>query len=306
MEEYLNMSHSYVNLPKLKKGDTIGIISPSHVATRERYEGAIRQLEALGFRVKTAKNLYKDTYGYIAGDRERADDLNELVSDPEVKLIFFGGGYGSVDLLPLIDYENIRKHPKCFLSYSDGTSILNAIYTRTGIVTYYGQTPGDYCAPAPYTLDQFKRVFLEESTGAFLPNSDWYTVTSGSSEGILIGGYLHNVALGLGNPFFSYDPSQKYLLFLEDHERFSSIPEINSLLSFIEQSNFMSCVCGLIFGHYSESISLPLLERLKRLGKKHGIPVVYTDDFGHGQNHAILPVGCKAKLDADLKTLFFY
>lgn len=300
------MNNIYAELPKLRCGDTVGIISPSHVATPERYNAAIAQINSMGFSVKLSKNLYKATYGYIASEQERADDLNEMVSDPEVKMIFFGGGYGSVDLLPLIDYENIRKNPKCFLSYSDGTSILNAIHTRTEIVTYYGQTPGDYCDPAPYTLDQFKRVFLEESTGEFLPNSDWHTVTAGSCEGILIGGYLHNVALGLGNPFFSYDPAKKYLLFLEDHERFSSIPEINSLLSFIQQSNFMQCVSGLIFGHYSENLSSPLLDRLKRLGEKHNIPVVYTDDFGHGQNHAILPVGCKAKLDADFKMLVFY
>ena len=299
------MYNVYSELPKMQYGDTIGIISPSHVATQERYEAIIQQIKSLGFQVKLSKNLYRNTYGYIASETERAHDLNSMVNDPAVKMIFFGGGYGSVDLLPLIDYDNIRQNPKIFLSYSDGTSILNAIHTRTGIATYYGQTPGDYTDPVPYTIAQFKRIFLENSTGEFVPNSDWHTVTEGRGEGILIGGYLHNVALGLGNPYFSYNQAEKYLLFLEDHERFSSVAEINSLLSFIEQSNFIQCVNGLVFGNYSESLSLSLLERLKRLGEKHEIPVIYTDDFGHGKNHAILPVGCRAKLDASQKTLFF-
>ncbi len=299
------MHKSYTLLPKLSHGDTIGIISPSHVATRERYEPIIRQIETFGFQVKVSKNLYNDTYGYIASEQERADDLNRMVSDPKVKMIFFGGGYGSVDLLPLIDYDNIRKNPKLFLSYSDGTSILNAIYTRTGLVTYYGQTPGDYAAPVPYTVEQFKRIFLENSTGEFIPNSTLHTVWQGTCEGILIGGYLHNVALGLGGPYFSYDKTETYLLFLEDHERFSSVAEVSSLLSFIEQSDFMQCVSGLIFGNYADTLSLPLLERLERFCRKHNIPAVYTDDFGHGINHAILPVGCRAELDATSKTLFF-
>ena len=300
------MHKFYTALPKLSYGDTIGIISPSHVAAKERYEPIIQQIETLGFQAKISNNLYSNTYGYIASEYERADDLNSMVSDPDVRMIFFGGGYGSVDLLPLIDYENIRKNPKLFLSYSDGTSILNAIHTRTGLVTYYGQTPGDYAAPVPYTIEQFKRNFLEKSTGEFIPNSTWHTVQQGTCEGILIGGYLHNIVLGLGGPYFSYDKTKTYLLFLEDHERFSSVAEVSSLLSFLEQSDFIKCVGGLIFGNYADMLSYPLLERLERFCKKHSIPAVYTDDFGHGRNHAVLPIGCYSKLNATNKTLFFY
>ena len=91
---------------KLSIGDTIGIISPSHIASMSRYAEIISRIEAKGFRVKTGTNLYKDTYGYAASEVERADDLNQMILDDEVKLIFFGGGYGSIDLLPYINYEN--------------------------------------------------------------------------------------------------------------------------------------------------------------------------------------------------------
>ena len=79
--------------------------------------------------MKTGSRLYRHTYGYAASETERADDLNEMVSDKDVKLVLFGGGYGSIELLPYIDYEAIRRNPKLFSSHSDGTSILNAIYT---------------------------------------------------------------------------------------------------------------------------------------------------------------------------------
>ena len=111
---------------------------PSHVASMECYARYISVLERLGYSVKLGSNFTKDTYGYAASAQERADDLNELVAADEVQMILFSGGESAVEVLPYIDYENIRKHPKLFSSYSDGTSILNAIYAQTGLITYYG------------------------------------------------------------------------------------------------------------------------------------------------------------------------
>ncbi len=105
----------YMNL--LKHGDTIGIISPSWVANQNDYEKYAKGIERLGFQVKFGKNIYKDTYKYTASVAERVDDLNEMIYDENVRMVFFGGGYGSVDLLPYIDYNRIKETPKLFLSY---------------------------------------------------------------------------------------------------------------------------------------------------------------------------------------------
>ena len=86
----------------LNPGDTIGIISPSHTVTPDDYAKIISGIEAKGFRVKMGSRLYRHTYGYAASETERADDLNEMVSDKDVKLVLFGGGYGSIELLPYI------------------------------------------------------------------------------------------------------------------------------------------------------------------------------------------------------------
>lgn len=288
---------------KLKYGDTIGLISPSHVAEKESYANIITHLEQLGFKVKTGANLYKNTWGSVASATERADDLNSMVADTDVKLIFFGGGNGALDILPLIDYESIKKNPKLFLSYSDGTYILNAIYTKTGLVTYYGQTPGIFCPPDDYTRLHFERHLVHRDAAEHIPNSQWYTINSGSCEGTLIGGYLPYISTESDSAYFLYDKKEKYILFLEDHEKFNDISAISSYLVQLEHSDFMKNVVGAIFGHYSETPSEPLLDCIEKFGKRASIPVAYCDDFGHGTNHAILPVGVKAEFDADRKQL---
>jgi muramoyltetrapeptide carboxypeptidase len=285
----------------------IGLFSPCHVAEAERYAPMIAAMERLGFRVKLGANFYKDSYGYTASAEERAADLNALVADDEVGMVLFGGGEGGVEILPLIDYENIRRHPKIFCSYSDGTPILNAIHAKTGVVTYYGTSPGVFADLRYYDYMQFCSHFVEGYGAAqFVSDSPWRTIRGGSCTGTLIGGYTSQFALMQSNPYFGYDPNRKYLLFLEDHEHFSDVGAVAACLAYIGQSLFMQSVVGLIFGHYSANVPDDLLRCLGRFGKQHQIPVVYTDDFGHGTRHAILPIGVDATLDAASQTLHFH
>lgn len=292
---------------RIANGGTIGIFCPSHVADMERYDLQISSMIRYGFKVKLGDNFTKDTYGYAASSEERADDLNRLVSDEDVGIILFNGGESAVEVLPFIDYENIKKHPKIFSSYSDGTSILNAIYTKTGLTTYYGFAAGQFGDLRYYDYMQFCSHFVEgyASPTEFVKNSSWNTLNSGLCEGTLIGGYTALFALMLGNTYFRYNEEEKYLLFLEDHEMFSNVGAVVTYLTFIGQSQFMKNVTGLVFGHYSEEVPDILIKFLERFGKRYNIPVVYTDDFGHGVNHAIIPIGQKAKLNADSKELFF-
>ena len=291
---------------KLSRNGTIGMFCPSHVAETERYSQIISAAERLGFAVKLGENFYKDSYGYAASAEERAADLNNLVSDDDVQMILFGGGESAVEVLPLIDYENIKYHPKIFSSYSDGTSILNAVYSKTGLITYYGFGAGEFKDLRYYDYMQFCSHFVEGyNAKEFMSDSKWRTLRGGNCEGILIGGYTSLFGLMLANQYFKYDKAKKYLLFLEDHEIFSNTGAVSTYLAFIGQSEFINNVTGLIFGHYSVNVPCDLLRSLERFGTKHNIPVVYTDDFGHGTRHAILPIGINAKLDADNQRMIF-
>jgi muramoyltetrapeptide carboxypeptidase len=290
---------------RLNHGDTIGLISPSHIADADKYGRIINVLERRGFKVKTGKNLFKNTYGYSAAEYERADDLNDMFSDDDVKMVFFGGGEGGNELLPYIDYDNIARHPKIVCSYSDGTTILNAIYAKTGLITYYGQAPGIFDDLRYYDYMQFCSHFVKGYTEEFVSNSKWQSIIDGVCEGKLIGGYTRNFALLLGSSYFSYNKNEKYILFLEDHEKFCEMNEVSSYISHIEQSSFINNVVGMLFGHYSTSRCQELFQRLERFGKRYDIPAAYCDDFGHGVNHAILPIGRTARLDTANKVLVF-
>lgn len=289
----------------LKYGDTIGIICPSYVADKNDYEKYKRGIEKLGFKVKFGKNIYRDTDRYTASVKERVNDLNDMVYDETVKLIFFDGGCGSVDLIPYIDYRQIRENPKLFLSYSDGTSILNAVYAQTGITTYYGQTPILFDNVSEYDRKQFVSHLIDGNVTDYNSNSDWHMITEGCCRGSLVGGYLLNFALALGNRFFPYQMDKNYILFIEELDQFRDIEHVSMFLTCIGQSRLMEQVTGLLFGHYSDDVSLLLFEVLERFGKKYSIPVAYCDDFGHGSNHAIFPIGRKAVLDTTNKTLLF-
>ena len=228
-----------------------------------------------------------------------------MIYDETVKMVFFGGGSGSVDLIPYIDYKKIKETPKFFLSYSDGTSILNAIYAQTGITTYYGQTPGLFDNISEYDKKQFISHFIEGNITDFVCNSDWYTITEGRCEGSLLGGYLLNFVLTLGSQFFPYRTDKNYILFIEELDKFQSVQDVSMFLTCIGQSRLIEQVTGMLFGHYSEEISLPLFKILERFGEKYKIPVAYCNDFGHGYNHAIFPIGRKAVLDTKNKILLF-
>lgn len=293
--------------PRLRPGDTIGIASPSHLPSQDSLQRTAFVLNKLGFRVKFAKNLFADSWGFLASDTERAADINELAADPEVKMVFFGGGEGAPALLPLLDYDTIRENPKIYSSYSDGTTVLSAITAMTGLVTYYGQTPGAFNDLRYYNYTQFTENFVTGEHRFFDSDSGWLTLREGEGEGVLIGGYSRNFAMMFASPHFTIDPNEDYILFIEDHEKFSAPDAVSAYLAAVWEQSFMRRVKGLIFGCYNNIGTPPeeLCALLRTVGERFGIPVSYTGDIGHGTRHGILPMGCRVRLDATSGKLEF-
>lgn len=290
----------------LHPSDTIGLICPCDKASQAKYAAYIDGLRKLGFLVKEGNNLYKTTYGYTASEQERADDFNDMVLDPQVSMILFGGGSVGNELLPYIDFNSIKKHPKLICSYSNGTTMLNTIYTQTGLPVYYGQFPGVFADLSNYDYQQFRSNFIDGPASQFEKNSQWICVNSGTCEGTLIGGYSTLVAMLLGSPYFTYDKEKDYILFLENHEKFVLPAEVGAHLAHIEQHDFIHYVKGLLFGCFSNRSCPELMDCLQRFGQRNHIPVAACNDFGHGKNHGLLPIGCPATLDTEEKTLVFH
>ena len=129
---------------RLKKGDKIGVIAPSSPITESSLEdinNSITLMEASGFEIVFGKNAFKNTLGYGATAKEKAEDINNMFANPEIKAIFCAkGGANSNATFEYIDYEMIKHNPKILCGFSDSTSITNIITEKTGLVTFSGAT----------------------------------------------------------------------------------------------------------------------------------------------------------------------
>lgn len=126
----------------LRQAETIGIFSSSYPLTAiapKAAENAVHYLEQCGYSVKKGK-LFGKMDCYRSGSiRERAEEFNELLYDPEVTCLMAAvGGMVSNSLLPYIDYDFLKAHPKKIIGLSDITAILLSVYQKSGLTTFYG------------------------------------------------------------------------------------------------------------------------------------------------------------------------
>lgn len=286
---------------KLQYGDTIGIIAPSIAMKAEYIESSVQNLRSLGFQVKLSKHIFSDSYGFAGSISERAEDFNAMISDNTVKMLLFGGGEVCNEILPYIDYNNVRQNPKIICSYSDSTTILNAIHYMSGLVTFYGASVRTFEDLSAYNRQAIEKQLMSTKQ-SYLKSSPWEIIYPGKCEGALVGGYLVNYAALYGLEYYRKSPYESCILFIEDHEKFSSPAVVSKWFANLEHRKAFENVKGLIWGHYSVNCSHPIDDILYRIGEKYCIPVVRCEDFGHGANNSILPIGINARLDTNTDT----
>jgi muramoyltetrapeptide carboxypeptidase len=287
------------------------MIAPASPPADEKFDKAFANLTALGFKVKPGASL-RAKNGHLAGtDAQRLADLHQAFSDPEVEAVWcIRGGYGCSRLLPDVDYDLIRKHPKPFIGYSDITALHLAIHGKTGLVTFHGPVvASDF---PDNTLRHFKSVLMEPAprydimapgAGEVLPGDEYkpWVVHPGKASGALIGGNLALLAALAGTPFM---PSFRHkLVFIED---IGEQPyRIDRMLTQLLQATDLRQAAGIALGVFTDcapkgdSGSMTLAETLRdRLGSL-GIPVMYGIPFGHVSHQATLPYGILAELDTE-------
>ncbi len=299
----------------LSKGDCVALVSPSS-AINEEFDLQLAQevMQALGFTVKTGKH-YATRRGHLAGtDAGRAGDLNAMFSDPEVKAVICArGGSGAARLLPLLDYEAIRRNPKVLLGYSDITALHSAIQARTGLVTFHG--PNGSGSWNRFNVDQFERVFFNRELMQYRNVADpgdelvqrrnrTVTITAGKARGELVGGNLTVLVALAGTPYLP-DFTGK-ILFLED---VSEAPyRIDRMLTTLKLMGVLDGIAGLIFGECTDCEpgdgygSLTLAQILDDHLQPLKIPVYRGAMIGHIRQQFIVPVGGKIEMDADAGT----
>ena len=298
---------------RLARGQTIGLIAPSsNVVENEEIYYARDVLKSFGFDVKPGKHLF-ERRGYLAGlDKMRADDVNAMFADENVDgIVCLRGGYGSPRILPYLDYSAIQANPKVIMGYSDVTALLNAIYTKTGLITFHGPIAGQRFSD--YTLSSFKKVLFEAQSNTILAEAPpfeekegWVekdnrltVIVPGKAEGQLIGGNL-SLMTSLAGTDYEPDYSGK-ILFLED---VSEAPyRIDRMLTHLKLAGRLQKVAGIVFGKctecYSHRNSLSLEQVLYDHLEPLGVPVVRGAMIGHIDDMATIPVGAKAEINTE-------
>ncbi|MGY8785726.1 MAG: S66 peptidase family protein [Pseudomonadales bacterium] len=302
---------------RLRPGMSVGLVTPaSNVPEDQELHAAMDLVRSLGFSAEPAANLFSRTQ-YLAGtDQQRADDLNAMFADTDIDAIFcVRGGYGSGRLLRYLDYDMIAANPKVIMGYSDITSILNAIYLRTGLVTFHGPIAGGNFSN--YTYEQYKKVLIEPAQIARIGEPpefetrpgvvDWKnrltTIVSGVAEGHLVGGNLSLMVTLLGTPF---EPQfEGAILFLEDVDE--PPYSVDRMLTHLWMAGKLEQVAGIVLGKFTDdgydsntfSMEEVLRDRLEPLG----IPTLRGAMIGHIEDKTVVPLGVQARLDADAGAL---
>ncbi len=298
----------------LKQGDTIGLIAPASPFTAAALTRAMDQIAARGFKIKFGKNL-NNQFGYLAGsDEERIDDIHSMFEDPEVDAIWcIRGGYGTSRLLPHLNYELIKNHPKMLLGYSDITALTQAIYLKTGLIGFHG--PVGSTTMTPYTDQYFRLVTMEgfepvtielnENHSGSGTNTVYRVIHPGKATGELVGGNLCLLA-ALAGTGFAMDFTDK-LVFLED---VGEKPyRIDRMLTQLFQSCNLAKAKGIILGEFADcepkegEFSLSLKDTLDFNLDSLEIPVCYGFSFGHISDLCTIPVGLMATFDTEKKRI---
>jgi muramoyltetrapeptide carboxypeptidase len=297
-----------VRAKPLAEGDAVALLAPAGpLSSPDEMARAQEIVRSLGLVPHVMPGASRKV-GYLAGtDEERAADFNAAVRDPQIRGIFaLRGGYGTMRILDRVDYDAVARDPKVILGYSDLTALLNAITQRTGLITFHGPV----AALSQFTPNEIRwlraAVMNAEPLGT-LHVADARTLSGGSASGRLVGGNLSLITSLIGTPL-EIDASGAILV-LEDVDE--PPYRIDRMLTQLRLSGAFTRAAGVIAGGWTNCdvaddhvyaglrLSDVLADRLSDLG----IPVLLDLPIGHIHEQWTLPLGARARLDADARTL---
>lgn len=306
---------------RLKVGDTVGLVNPATFSEPKEIDDLRKTISQFGLNVKLGKHLF-DRYGYLAGrDAERASDVNSMFADVSVNAILaVQGGWGCNRILPLLDYNLIRENPKILMGYSDITSLLLAVYSQSGIVTFHG--PLGASIWNDFSVGWVRKILFEGEAVTLRnpiegemgldrkkmqPPLLVETITAGKARGRLVGGNLSVLAAMVGS---SYLPSwDGVILFVEDIGE--EVYRVDRLLTQLKLAGILDKIAGFIFGQCTDcdpenpleslSLSQVFLDVIKPLG----VPAWYGAAIGHIADKWTVPVGVEVEIDASVGTVRF-
>ncbi|MEX1298723.1 MAG: LD-carboxypeptidase [Desulfotignum sp.] len=282
------------HVPFLEKGDQVGVAAPSARFDITRLHQGIDCLNNLGFEVRLPAQIF-DQKRYLAGeDVCRAQVINGLVADPDIKgIICARGGFGAMRMLSYLDWDLIQARPKLFIGFSDATALLTAVMQRTDIGVVHGPNLVSLADADFRTRTAFFNAVTGRISG-FSIDKDTCVVAPGRSEGILAGGNLSTLTHLVGTGF-APNFSDK-VVFLEDVGE--PAYKIDRMLTQMKLAGRFTHIQGVITGtfeHCDHPEFLP--EIFAEIFGEYQVPVVMGLAAGHGRVNLSLPMGIPVHLD---------
>lgn len=287
----------------LRPGDRIRVVSPASPLGPDQVEEGVRLLKDEGYEVILGDSVFERA-GYLAGtDEQRAADITTAFQDPDCRAVICSrGGYGCARLLEHLDLDQMAESGKMLCGFSDVTTLHLAL-NRRGLVTYH--------TPMLITLSVQREPWVIESFTNLLKGSDPFpmaatpaeTVVGGTAEGVITGGCMCLLSDSLST-LDPLDAAGKILL-IEDVDE--NPHRIDAMFTHFRNAGILQSAAGIVIGEMTgtddrvdEKIgAMPwreiVLDRLRGID----VPTVINFPFGHMRTMLSIPLGVRARLDAD-------
>jgi muramoyltetrapeptide carboxypeptidase len=305
-------SERFLRPPALRAGDRVALVSPAGPSPPERIDAAIARCLAFGLEPVVAPHA-RARRGFLAGtDSERLADLNSALRDPQVAAVWaVRGGYGTMRLLERIDPAPLLTAPRAIIGFSDNTAV-HLLLARHRLVSFHGPHAGG--AFPDFTVDAFRRVLCTTEPAGVLPFDPTAdgpsTLRGGVAEGRLVGGNLALLAATCGMPVQLN--GRGAIVVIEDVNE--PAYRIDRALTQLRLAGCLEGAAGIAFGRFSSSPDeigsspvqdgdVPVIDVLSDRVRDLDIPVVVGLPFGHVDRQWTVPLGVRARLDADRCTI---
>lgn len=288
----------------LKKGDKIALISPSYTTPDSTIKATANVIKKWGFTPVIGKNVDKLDAGKYAGTvEERAADFTNALKDTSIKAILCNrGGYGTIQLVDLVEPKLIKENPKWVIGYSDITT-LHAMQTEAGVMSIHGTMSSSIAKTGGKDENStLLRDLLKGEVPTYKVPKHKYN-QNGKAEGILVGGNMSTFVPLIGTSDIDVFQNDGIILFME--EIGENLRNIDRMFHSIELHGVMENVKGVILGEFVDSgtdLDYESTEAmLSQYLEKYDIPVMCGFPAGHDDVNLPLVMGAKVKMNVSSK-----